>query len=124
MQIRSKSSYASNYNRALVRQSQAKFAANAQDVFSGNQQSTNTFAAQFLAATDTTSQFQDYVKRNVDKFSGNTLKAMLIATDLIDWYQEKQKQDIAAAAKSLADKIDGLQAAGGSLSPTGVDVTA
>ena len=124
MKIGSRSTYNSRYNQALVRQAQSKFSSNAQQVFSGNQQSNYGFAAQFLAATDTSSQFQDYVKRNIDKFSGNTLKAMLVSTDLIDWYKQRQQDEIAKAAKSLADKVGGLQDAGGIPTASGVDITA
>lgn len=76
---------------------------NAADLFLGPQQTGTDWAAVFSGVNggSQTAALQDYVKRNVDKFSGGTLQAMLEATDLVDWYKQKMQDDIAAAAKSI-----------------------
>lgn len=99
----------SNVNRQTWAKSRNKIVSSAAEIFSGPRQTGTEWAAAFLQATDTTSAFKDYVQRNIDKFSGNTLKAMLISTDLVDWYQARQQKELADAAKSLADKIGALQ---------------
>lgn len=101
----------SSANRQAWAYSRNKIASSTAEIFSGPRQSGTDWAAVFLQSTDNTAAFKDYVQRNIDKFSGDTLKAMLISTDLIDWYKEKQQKELADAAKSLSDKIDVLQEA-------------
>lgn len=76
---------------------------NAADLFLGPQQTGPDWAAVLSGVNggSQTAALQDYVKRNVDKFSGGTLQAMLEATDLVDWYKQKMQDEIAATAKSI-----------------------
>lgn len=101
----------SSANRQAWAKSREKIVSGAAEIFHGPQQSGTQWAAVFLQATDNTAAFQDYVQRNIDKFSGDTLKAMLISTDLVDWYKERQQKQLADAAKSISEKIDALQEA-------------
>ncbi len=82
--------------------------ANASDLFFGPQQTGPDWAAQFSSINGgaQTDALKDYVKRNVDKFSGGTLQGMLEATGLVDWYKQKMKDDMDAAAKSIQESID------------------
>lgn len=117
MQINS-GRYASQSNRQAVARAQNKFTSNAQQIFSGPAETAGSrLAASFLNATNTEDQFKQFVKNNVEKFSGNTLKAMLVATDLVDWYQAKQQDEIKKAAQALSEKM-------GAIGGLGVDLKA
>ncbi len=81
---------------------------NASDLFFGPQQTGPDWAAMLsgISGGSQTEALKDYVKRNVDKFSGGTLKGMLEATNLTDWYKQKMQDDMAKTAKSIQDTID------------------
>lgn len=67
------------------------------------------FATAFGGTRDTA--FSEYVKRNVDKFSGGVLEAMLVQSNLVDWYKEKMQKDAAELAKSLQKTIESVDLA-------------
>lgn len=109
---------------------------NAADLFFGPAQSGTDWAAAFLTASSTDSAFQDYVKRNHEKFTGGVLEAMLTQADLVDWYQAEQKAKIAELTESIAANSEGLDlspdalgvdaeavADGEEAAPKGVDIT-
>ncbi len=112
------SRYSSQANRVAVARLQNKVASGAQEIFSGPSETAGSqLAAAFLNATSTDGQFKQFVKQNVDKFSGNTLKAMLVATDLTSWYQDRQQAQLKALAESVQSKL-------GAVKDAGIDLTA
>jgi hypothetical protein len=86
---------------------------NAADLFLGPQQKGTDWAAAFatVSGSGQDAAMQDYVKRNVDKFSGGTLEAMLTATGLVDWYKAKMQADIAKAAEEVQKTLDSVDTA-------------
>ncbi len=107
------SRYSSQANRIAVARAQNRFSNSAQEIFSGPSETQGSqLAAAFLNATNTDGQLKQFVKQNVDKFSGNTLKAMLVATDLTSWYQARQEAQLKALAQSVGAKIGAVRGAG------------
>lgn len=81
------------------------------DFFLGPQQSGTDWAAAFATASGSTTDaaFQDYVKRNADKFSGGVLEAMLTQADLVDWYKAEQQKKIAETQASIQSSLDSIE---------------
>ncbi|BBE70524.1 hypothetical protein [Oharaeibacter diazotrophicus] len=101
---------AGKWSSEAVRARSTSGSANANDLFFGPQQTGPDYGAMFatISGDGQTEALKDYVKRNVDKFSGGTLQGMLEATGLVDWYTQRQQEELAKAAKSIQDNIDAL----------------
>lgn len=84
------------------------------DVFSGPRRTGVDWAAAFATASGgaTDRAIQEWVKRNVDKFSGPVLQAFLEQTNLVDWYRDKMSKEAEEASRRLQESIDSMNATG------------
>ncbi len=91
--------------------------ADASEFFLGPKQTGTDWAAAFATASGNSSDeaFKDYVKRNSDKFSGGTLQAMLVQSDLVEWYTQKKKKEIEDLSVSMKKTLDETNSQTGSL---------